>query len=144
MAKREFSAGGIVIKGAAEAPKVLLIKDSYGRWTWPKGKIAPGESSSAAGLREVKEETGLKDIQLLEKIGQNQYFFRQNNELIFKTVTIFLYETNSEEKLAFQKEEVQDARWFSPQEALENLAYKKSEEILKKAIKRYQQLKEGK
>ena len=39
MADREFSAGGIVIKGKKDDLEVLLIKDGYGRWTWPKGKI---------------------------------------------------------------------------------------------------------
>ncbi|MBU4310579.1 NUDIX domain-containing protein, partial [bacterium] len=53
MAKREFSAGGIVIKREKSKIKVLLIKDGYGKWTWPKGNIDKGESSEDAALRET-------------------------------------------------------------------------------------------
>lgn len=53
MAEREFSAGGIVMRWERQKPKVLLIKDSYGRWTWPKGNIDKGESSKDAAIREI-------------------------------------------------------------------------------------------
>ena len=46
---------------------VLLIKDPYGKWTWPKGKIDKGESSFGAAKREVEEETGLKNIQMVTR-----------------------------------------------------------------------------
>ncbi len=55
MAEREFSSGGIIIKFRNSKISVLLIKDPYGRWTWPKGKIDKGESSLDAAKREVEE-----------------------------------------------------------------------------------------
>ena len=63
MNKREFSAGGIVVKDNGDVINLLLIKDSYGRWTWPKGKLEKDESPEDAAIREIGEETGLKNIE---------------------------------------------------------------------------------
>jgi len=51
MAKREFSSGGIVIKKVKSTIKVLLIKDGYGHWTWPKGNIERGETLKEAAIQ---------------------------------------------------------------------------------------------
>lgn len=136
MAKREFSAGGIVVKRERGRLKVLLIKDGYGRWTWPKGNIGKGESSEDAALRETREETGLKKLQIIEKFNKIDYFYRLHKDLIFKTVYLFLMEAKGREKFKIQASEIQDAKWFTPEEALETVAYKGSKEILKKAIEK--------
>ena len=60
--ERELSSGGIVTKLRNSKMRILLIKDPYGKWTWPKGKIDKGETPLDAAKREVGEETGLKNI----------------------------------------------------------------------------------
>ena len=41
--------------------KVLLIhRPRYDDWSFPKGKLDPGETHRQAALREVEEETGLR------------------------------------------------------------------------------------
>lgn len=137
MAKREFSAGGIVFKKQGRGFKVLLIKDAYGHWTWPKGNIDKGEKSQNAATREIKEEVGLENIRILAKVGRNNYFYRLKGDLIFKTVFFFLAEANSSEKLKVQKSEIEDARWFKPEKALKSAEYKGAKEMLEKAIRMY-------
>ncbi len=141
MAKREFSSGGIVFKYLKQELRILLIKDYYGHWTYPKGHIQPGESSVQAALREITEETGLQDLAIIGKVGRNNYFFRLSAELIFKTVDFFLIEAEGQEKIVVQKNEIEAARWFKPQAALKKVDYKGAEEMLKKAIKIYEQKK---
>lgn len=136
MAKREFSAGGIVVKRERGKIKVLLIKDGYGRWTWPKGNIGKGESSEDAALREIQEETGLTKLQIIEKIDKINYFYRLHGALIYKTVYLFSIKAKGREKFKIQTSEIQNAKWFTPEEALETVAYKGAKEILKKAIKK--------
>ena len=63
MAERRFSAGGVVIKKERARPKVLLIKDSYGRWTWAKGHIEKGESRKDTLVRELAEELGIEVVE---------------------------------------------------------------------------------
>ena len=137
MAEREFSSGGIVMKWERQKPKVLLIKDSYGRWTWPKGNIDKGEKSKDAAMREIGEEVGLKNIELIEKIGKTQYFYRLRGKLIFKIVYLYLFKLKGNERLKILHREIQDGAWFSPEEALEKVEYKGAKELLNKAIKRF-------
>jgi len=144
MANREFSSGGIVFRKKGRVVEVLLIKDSYGRWTWPKGHIDKDEKSPDAALREIREEVGLENVRILEKVGRTNYFFRLKGELIFKTVFFFLTEADPDEKLKVQQEEIKDARWFNPQEALKTVEYKGAKEILEKAINMYKREKTNK
>ena len=56
------AAGGVVSKITAKGVvKVLLIhRPRYDDWSFPKGKLDPGETHRQAALREVEEETGLR------------------------------------------------------------------------------------
>lgn len=55
------AAGGVVVKSAKKGPKVLLIhRPDYNDWSFPKGKLDPGEKFKEAALREVLEETGFR------------------------------------------------------------------------------------
>jgi len=134
---REFSSGGVIIKKDAATIKVLLIKDGYGHWTWPKGNIEKDETPEQAAIREIAEEVGLKKIELIEKIDQGQYYYRRDKKLIFKTVYIHLFRALGEESLKVLKSEIDSAKWLSPQDALSMIEYKGAKEILKKAIDRY-------
>lgn len=71
--KKHYSSGGVVIHEG----RVLLIhwdmpRDSY---DFPKGAIEPGETSEAACIREVFEETGYK-TRVIQFIGKNEYDFQ--------------------------------------------------------------------
>ncbi len=54
------AAGGVPVRPGPAGPEVLLVHRSrYDDWSFPKGKLDPGESWEAAAVREVWEETGL-------------------------------------------------------------------------------------
>lgn len=55
------AAGGVVWRrhSVGEAQVLLVHRPKYRDWTFPKGKLQPGEDHEAAALREVAEETGL-------------------------------------------------------------------------------------
>jgi 8-oxo-dGTP diphosphatase len=55
------AAGGVVWRVDDGAVTVLLVhRPKYGDWTFPKGKLEPGESDIEAARREVSEETGFE------------------------------------------------------------------------------------
>ena len=56
------AAGGVIVKQTAKgATEVLLVHRPHRQdWTFPKGKVEPGETDAACALREVEEETGLR------------------------------------------------------------------------------------
>jgi 8-oxo-dGTP pyrophosphatase MutT (NUDIX family) len=55
------AAGGLVVREGEHGPEVLLVhRQRYDDWTFPKGKVDPGESDEDAARREVEEETGFR------------------------------------------------------------------------------------
>lgn len=53
------AAGGVIVRAAKKGPKVLLVhRPRYNDWSFPKGKLEPGEKFKHAAEREVLEETG--------------------------------------------------------------------------------------
>ena len=133
--KVEISAGGIVFKKIPEGYQFLLIKDSYGRWALPKGHLEHKENIFKAALREIYEETGLKNLKIIKKLNSANYFFKLKGKLIFKIVYYFLVEVSSDSKLKIDPKEVQDAQWFRPEAAVDKIAYKDLKPIFKKACK---------
>lgn len=121
--QRVFSAGGIVVKKVGGKKKVLVAQHSgHKGWDFPKGHIEKGETSEEAAIREVEEETGAK-AEIVEKVGETQYFYSQDGEKVFKTVTYFLmtYVGEGEATTAF---EVMDMKWLPIDKVEERLTFK--------------------
>ena len=130
--QRRFSAGGVVYKKENGKNFWLLIqqKDSD-HWQFPKGWIEKEETVAKAALREVKEETGVKG-RIIDKVDQVSWWFVQDGEKIFKTVTFFLVEAE-EETGNFDKKEIDKIDWLPYSEAWEQLSFKQSKQLLEKA-----------
>ncbi|MFA6636950.1 MAG: NUDIX hydrolase [Candidatus Omnitrophota bacterium] len=130
----QVSAGGIVFKRTPDGIKVLLIKDRFGYWTWPKGHLEEGERLQDAAVREIREETGISDPDVMEEIGVQKYSFPSGDENISKIVHIFLMRYTGNESLTPQLDEISSAEWFSPEEAMDKIGYENSQNILERAI----------
>ena len=129
-----LSSGGIIFKKTPKGIRVALISREKGKiWCLPKGLVAKGEKSEEGALREVKEETGLKG-KLLGKINDIDYWFFWGGKRIHKVVHFYLirYRSGSTEEHDF---EVDEAKWFSIEEAFKKLTYKNEAKIMKKAKK---------
>lgn len=135
MVENQFAAGGVVVRKKEGKVEVLLIKDSYGHWIWPKGHIEEGETPQEAALREVREETGLNSLKIMQEIGRQEYYFTLCGKKIFKTVHIFLTEADPGEEVRIQTEEILDGKWLDVEEALSTIEYDGSKKILEKGIR---------
>src|SRR6185295_18646067 len=94
-AQRETSAGGVVFRRGPDGQvRFLLIRDSYKNWGFPKGHLEAGEAPEAAALREVSEETGLRDLIARGLIDTIDWHFRFRGRLIHKVCHFFLMETS--------------------------------------------------
>lgn len=69
------AAGGIVNNPDG---KVLFIK-RLGKWDLPKGKMEKGESREESAVREIEEETGLKDVELVRFINTTYHIYIERN-----------------------------------------------------------------
>jgi len=133
--KMEFSAGGVVYTKTTEGIKIALIKDSYGKWTFPKGHIEKKEKPEEAALREVSEEIGLTNLKIDTLITKTDYWFKFNQELIHKYVYFYLMQADELIELKPQEEEINDAKWVNLNELGETLDYKSDHELILEHIK---------
>jgi 8-oxo-dGTP pyrophosphatase MutT (NUDIX family) len=129
--KRERSAGAIVFIKEKE-PIYLLLHYEEGHWDFPKGHIEEKETDTETVKREVEEETGIKDIEILPNFKEKmQYYFKFKKELISKEVAFYLAKTRTKKiKLSFEHI---GFKWLTYDKAIEQLTYKNAKEILKKA-----------
>ena len=138
--KREFSAGGIVLRQAQDKFlknkwEVLLTQNSSNKyWGFPKGTPSQWESMKEVAVREVREEGGV-EAEIIEKVGDSKYFYThpENKEKIFKMVTVYLMKYLSGDPKDHDWE-VSEADWFSPEEALKILSFSPDKILLKKAL----------
>ena len=62
MADRILSAGVVVVRRVDDEWRVLLLR-VYNYWDFPKGIVEPGEYPLTTARREVREETGIEDLE---------------------------------------------------------------------------------
>lgn len=55
------AAGAVVFRRSERGIQLLLLR-AYKNWDFPKGLVEPGENELDAAKREVREETGLEDL----------------------------------------------------------------------------------
>jgi 8-oxo-dGTP pyrophosphatase MutT (NUDIX family) len=128
---RQISAGVILFRRAPE-PQFLLLHYESGHWDFPKGHIEPGEEAQEAARRELKEETGISEVRLLNGYKQTlRYFFRQQGVGIFKLVIFFLGETTQSHVTLSHEHIAYD--WLPFEAAMARLTFKNSRDLLAKA-----------
>lgn len=112
-------AGGVIVRHTAHGePEVLLIHRSRrDDWTFPKGKLEPGESLQACALREVEEETGLRCL-LEEELPSTSHVDHKGR---LKIVRYWLMRPIAGDAEA--RYEVDMVRWLPPRRALRLLTY---------------------
>ena len=144
--KREFSAGGVVVKRIRGSWHLAAIRPRRDQhvpeiWALPKGRIDKGESGAETAVREVLEETGIT-AEVVEKLGDVRYVYTQTwgagrGTRIFKVVSFFLLRATGG-RIGDLPEgmeiEVAEARWLPLAEAPRLLRYNGEQEMAEKAM----------
>jgi len=128
--QQERSAGVIVFRKKKSGDMVFLLLN-YGRyWDFPKGHIEAGEDDRAAALRELEEETGITDVDLMDDFRHEiVYFFRPpGRALVRKTVVFFIGEVTS--KAVEISHEHVGYEWLKGDEALARLKYPTAKDVM--------------
>jgi 8-oxo-dGTP pyrophosphatase MutT (NUDIX family) len=131
---QERSAGIIVFREKADGEKRFLLLD-YGKyWDYPKGHIEEGEDERAAAIRELKEETGISDVDLMDDFRHEiVYFFRPPGRgLVRKTVVFFLGEVEAKD-VTISHEHV-GYEWLKGEEALARVKYPTAKQVMRAAL----------
>lgn len=138
---REPTAGGVVFRRNPKNSQIeiLLIQDAKDRWTIPKGHIEEGESSKETAMREVGEETGLKDIKVLNWLGKINFRYRRQQSLVLMTTEIFLVHAIKNSDDIRPEDWMNGIQWFSTADALDKIEYEDIGKIILIGLKKIRQ-----
>ncbi|MDF1605023.1 NUDIX hydrolase [Nocardioides sp. YIM 152315] len=128
-AKDVLAAGAVVFR---PGKRVLLVhRPRYDDWSFPKGKLDPGEHAAAAAAREVTEETGLH-VRLGPPLAPQRYPVAGGRT---KHVSYWIGRAvGSDDVSAYRpNDEIDAVEWLPYDEAMDRLSYERDRATLKEA-----------
>lgn len=130
----ERSAGAIVFNENNGNPNFLLLNYPTGHWDFPKGKIEKGELILETVKREILEETGIDNLEIIPNFKKKiVYYYRRNAGMIHKQV-IYVLARTSTMNITISNEHL-DYVWLDLEEALNKVTFKNSKITLEEASK---------
>jgi len=119
------AAGGLVVRRRGGTLEIAVVHRPVHRdWSFPKGKLEPGETFEQAARREVLEETGMA-CRLVRFIGHTEYVDRKGRS---KAVA---YWVMAPEAGSFRPNpEVDELRWATLEDAARLLSYPRDRELV--------------
>jgi 8-oxo-dGTP pyrophosphatase MutT (NUDIX family) len=137
---REPTAGGIVFRRNVETGiEILLIQDAKDRWTIPKGHIEQGETAQETAKREIGEEAGLTETDVLGWLGKIHFRYRRVDKLVLMTTQIYLVRAKGDTNAIKKEEWMNGIKWFTFQDALDAIEYEDIEKLMLLGMKRIRQ-----
>ncbi|MBU4332208.1 NUDIX domain-containing protein [Patescibacteria group bacterium] len=143
---QEYSAGAVIFHRAGETIKYLLLRyiseatGEPGYWGFAKGHIEAGEEVKVTVVREVEEETGLRNVVFVGDIlSKDEYFFRRKGpagktQTVHKEVIYYLVESKTDQAaIPPDSHEHCELVWLSYEKAVERATHENSKMILGKA-----------
>ena len=127
--KETKSAGGVVINQAGD---ILVVSQHGTSWSLPKGHIDEGEDAIVAAKREIYEESGIIELELIKELGTYQRYKISKNggddQSEMKTIIMFLFKTDAS-LLKPVDPENPEARWVDGDKVVELLTHPKDKEF---------------
>ena len=132
----EDLAGAVVYKQEKDKIELALVLDAFGFWTLTKGHCEEGETPEQTITREIKEEIGLEEIEILEKLGDREYIAKDPEiGKVKRKVQDFLVKATGNTKLKVEiSGGIKDGKWFDINEVMKLKIYEDIKPALLKAI----------
>ena len=128
------SAGGIILNTSG---KVCVVSQKGISWSLPKGHIEKGEDALTAARREILEETGISQLELIRDLGSYSRYRmgKDGNEDLseIKILYFFLFKTNQTELKPIDPHNP-EARWVDKEKVAELLTHVKDKEFYLKIL----------
>lgn len=108
-----YASGGLV----RDKEGRYLIMKRRGKWDLPKGKVNRGETFEQAALREVAEECGLHDLEIIDPLLSTYHSYFLDDQTILKRTTWFeMIYWGDAEAVPQRDEDITEIRWLKPEE----------------------------
>jgi ADP-ribose pyrophosphatase YjhB (NUDIX family) len=128
------SAGGVVVDPAG---RVLVVNQNGNSWSLPKGHVDAGEGPVAAARREIYEESGVKDLRFVRRLGtyERPRIGRHggSDASRIKRITLFLFRT-AQTRLRPRDARNPEARWVERSKVAGLLTHAKDKEFFLKVL----------
>lgn len=124
------AAGGLVTRRRRGRHQILCIH-RRGVWDLPKGKVDEGESVEECARREVCEELGIDDVQVLGPAQRTLHGYPRNRMYHVKTTHWFWMRTRATDFTPQAEEGIVEVAWMPWDEAAKNLGYRSLRELLR-------------
>lgn len=137
---REPTAGGIVFRrDESGGIEILLIQDAKDRWTIPKGHIEEGETAQETAKREIGEEAGLTETEVLGWLGKIHFRYRRVDKLVLMTTQIYLVRAGGDSDAIKKEDWMNGIKWFKFNDALDAIEYEDIGKLMLMGMKRIRQ-----
>lgn len=135
---REQTAGGVVLRRNKKTGdlEMLLTQDAKDRWTIPKGHIEDGETAKETAEREIREETGLKEMDVMSWLGKIHFRYRRQQSLVLMTTQIYLVWGKGDTDDLNKEDWMNGIGWFKVHEALDMIEYEDISKLVLMAMKK--------
>jgi len=118
--------------------EVLVVNQNGNSWSLPKGHIDKKEDAIVAAVREIYEESGVRDLEFVKALGKYERFKigldGKDDHSELKTIHMFLFRTKQAELKPIDKL-VTEAKWTKRSEVSKLLTHPKDRDFFKKALK---------
>lgn len=128
------AAGVVVFREHDDRPEVVLVhRPKYDDWSFPKGKVDPGETVPVAAIREVREETGLR-VALGRPLRSQRYRVEAGQKVVHYWVGRTAAGADDDVDGYQVNDEIDDVAWLPVEEARARLTYAHDRATLEQAV----------
>jgi 8-oxo-dGTP pyrophosphatase MutT (NUDIX family) len=93
-----------------------------GKWDLPKGHKERKEKKETTALREVREETGVSDMQIVKQLPSTYHFLFENGEYKVKETSWFEMLLHTAMPTTPQiEEDIEDVQWLTREQVIEKM-----------------------
>jgi bis(5'-nucleosidyl)-tetraphosphatase len=129
---KAYCASAIIFYG----DKFLLIySKKHGHFSFPQGHRENGENLNQTVLREIKEETGFNDLEIITPIDTDDYRFYDKGKITRKIIKCFLVKLRSlkRSKKQFEAHESYTNHFFPSQNVLKKINWAEDKRMMMRA-----------